>query len=69
MNVIVNGRPIEVDGDIVYYEDLCMWVNVDPTHIVTVTWSTRTSQGTLTPGQSCTPSEGMVFNVADTSNA
>lgn len=74
MKFIVNGRSITVDPELTnvcdaHYEDVCWCAGLDPTRILTVVWSTRTSQGSLTPGQKCVLEEGMVFNVADTSNA
>lgn len=74
MKFIVNGKPFEFDLDTTNayaasYEHICEWAGFDPTRILTVVWSTKTGQGTIAPGQSRVLTEGMVFNVADTSNA
>lgn len=74
MKFIVNGKTIPVETDpanayAVSYEQVCEWAGYDPTRVLTVVWSTKAGQGTLTAGKICMLLEGMIFNVADTSNA
>lgn len=83
MNVTLNGRTVLVGepGGVfpttagqVSYEDIVEWAGHGQGRILSVTYSTRRTsdeqrQGSLSPGKSTPIEDGMVFNVADTSNA
>lgn len=83
MRIILNGRTVLVGehGGLfqtisgrVSYEDIVEWAGYGPGRILSVTYSTRRAgdeqrQGSLSPGRSTAIEDGMVFNVADTSNA
>ncbi len=56
----------------VSYEDIVEWAGYGPGRVLSVTYSTRGDeqrQGSLSLGKSTPIEDGMVFNVADTSNA
>lgn len=83
MTIILNGRTVLV-GEIhglfpevygrISYADVIEWAGYGPDRILSVTYCTNRSgdeqrQGVLSPGKSTLIEDGMVFNVADTSNA
>ena len=65
------------------YEDVCWLAGRDPTKVFTVVWSRPTRRGStptrrgstpircgsITKGGSCVLTDGMIFNVTDTSYA
>ena len=74
MKIILNGREAQLNGNPgpfceVSYETIVQMAGHNPLRMLTVTWATRKSQGTITPGMVCQVEEGTVFNVADTSGA
>lgn len=75
MNVIVNGRTVPLDKSDVTYEDICLVAGEDPQRVLTMTYHWRrkgtdeSREGCLIKGRSVRAEEGMIFNVADTSNA
>lgn len=76
MNVTINGQKctiVTTSGQCTY-EDLVTLAGYDPKRILSVTYSTRRPgdeqrQGILSPGRSVLIEDGMLFCVADTSNA
>jgi hypothetical protein len=75
MQIIVNGRTIRLYPAIgtIAYEDLVRiaYEVAPPNPMVMYRYGEgpRRVEGTLTPGLSLHPADGMVVNVADTSNA
>ena len=74
MNIIVNGKSHHIQtvpGECYYttYERVVEMAGRDPSKVWTVVFTTRDYQDTMLPGRECILVEGMVFNVADTSNA
>lgn len=75
MNIIINANNYLYSDNVIYYGDVVH--RAFPTHnpqskIFTVTYYSRgesLSMGSLYDGESVIPREGMVFNVANTSNA
>lgn len=68
MNIIVNGREVEV---VLSYEEVVARAGKDPTRIYTIVWRSAHGHfsGTLTPGESVVVYEGTIFSVSDTSSA
>jgi len=77
MNIIINGRAIEVDlesvGGKISYDNVVIWSGREVGHIWTVVYAMPPGvdrrDGMLIPGQSVRPENGMVFNICNTSNA
>jgi hypothetical protein len=72
-NIIVNGRPMHVDGDEITYEQLVELVYpglpADPNRVITITYRggpRENPQGTLSPGYHLKLKGGMKFNVVAT---
>ena len=74
MNIILNGRTInledETEKSFLGYEQLAIWSGRSPDKVLTVVYdiSGRVS-GLLTKGEKVELHNGMIFNVADTSNS
>jgi len=68
INIIVNGRPRKVaDKDISFEEVVALAFNpVPPNSFFTVTYSHGNQGGSLVPGQTVTPRNGMKFDVTET---
>ena len=75
MRIIINGRTEEVpDGiHVLAYENIVAIAGYDPKRILTVVYSKKVREGFLdgsvAPGGAVIVAEGMIINVADTSNA
>jgi hypothetical protein len=71
MRIIVNGKTHTVtstNGRLSYHT-IAHLAGRDPNQTLTVTWSTRQSQGGLTKGQDCELKDGMVINCFETGSA
>lgn len=71
MNIIVNCREKEYNGEIISYEQVMQLAGHDPEKVYSVTWSDRKEDrnGLMYKGKIVPVNEGMVFNAMDTSNA
>lgn len=70
-SIILNGKEMKVESDLVSYEDVMAMAGENPKRIFSVTWSVRRANrgGILAPGESVRLERNMVFNAYDTSNA
>ena len=71
MNIIVNGRPVTISGNMLSYGELLLLAGLTGTP--SVMWSLRDGgeplNGTVLPGDLFHVGDGMVFNVVHTGNA
>lgn len=67
--VVLNGREVPCFVTTLSYEDLAIMAGYKSDQILTVTYSSQNAAGSLTPGRRTKVTEGMIFSVADTSNA
>lgn len=71
VGVIINGRKFSVSaGTALSFQDVSDLAGFRPTSLPTIVVKAKGREGrTVIPGESVMPVDGMVFNVADTSNA
>lgn len=74
MNIKVNGKTFDSEGESVDYDTVVTMAGHNAEHVYSVTYRTRRSgdeqrSGILAPGESTKVEDGMVFSVADTSSA
>ena len=70
--IIINGRDLNIMlSKELTYEDIVSLSHHDSTNILSLTYAhgVNDEQGSLSPGDSIEIKDGMIFNVADTSNA
>ena len=69
MNVIVNGRTIEIDDEALSYDQLLTYAKSHNLDDATVTYKGSDDEGSLVRGESVETEEGMIFNVIVTDSA
>lgn len=73
MKLNINGRIIEGatldDEGCISYRSVVIFAGGDPEQVLTVVWATPSRGGSLCKGESVRAEDGMIFTVADTSNA
>lgn len=70
-SIILNGKEMKVDSDLVSYEDVMVMAGENPKRIFSITWSVRRENrgGCLAPGETVRLEPNMIFNAYNTSNA
>lgn len=75
MNVVINGKPMDIKGTKLYYQDICELAGVNPERIPTITYEYRRSGigGSVTPndddGVYLDPEHPTIFDCMVTGNA
>lgn len=68
MNIIVNARPKTIIEGELSYNEIVSLSGLQTRTLLTIVYKGQSRSGSVVPGGSVKPEEGMIFSVADTSN-